>query len=105
MAIILPYNSRVGVNLVQQSQQMLEEVKHLTSSTTKYRLQAHKHRRQNVFNEGDGYGTHNKARLPVESRSDLYDRKFGPVRIQKKLSDNARIGPSSSWSIFFHFQC
>lgn len=55
---------------------MLEKVKqHLTSSATKYKCLADKHRRKKAFNEIDFVMVHlNKARLPVGIFYKLHDR-------------------------------
>lgn len=80
-----------------------EEVQNMS---TQYKLHADAHRRKKTFQEGDLVLAHlSEARLLAHSCHKLNDGKFDPVRVVKRINDNAYILDLPSDTSFLHFQC
>jgi hypothetical protein len=62
----------------------------IENMTKQYEKQANKGRRKMIFEEGDLVWVHlRKDRFPEQSKSKLQPRADGPLRVLRKINDNA----------------
>ena len=80
-------------NMAEHVQSVQAEVRQkLEQANAKYKRAADKHRREQIFKEGDMVMVFlRKERFPVGTYSKLKPKKYGPYKIIKKINDNAYV--------------
>jgi hypothetical protein len=88
-----PGFSMAAENMATQGQTVQEEVRQrLEATNAKYKAAADRHRRRQVFEEGDSVMVFlRKERFPVGTYNKLKPKKYGPYQVLKKINDNAYV--------------